>query len=133
MVACQILLFRKLRIQKKSRFRVPERAPLKIRLVPLLLDKVVHRAAGQEGFTNNYRVYFTGLVTGRREPRILVNGLPCQSAPVSHSVKADQPVLINCHGVLDDAVRLTVSIASGILWVTDSAGRVHQLLPGEGM
>ena len=82
---------------------------------------------------NNYHVYFTGLVTGKRQPRVLVNGLPCEPVSTEHSGKTDQPASINCHGVRNDELRLTVLIASGELLITDGDGRVHHLLPGEGM
>ncbi len=81
----------------------------------------------------DYDVYFTGLVTGRQEPRVLVNGLPCEPAAAQHSGKSGQPVPINCHGVRNDDLRLTLSTGSGKLLVTDRAGRVHHLLPGKGM
>lgn len=87
----------------------------------------------QEASTNGYLVYFTGLVTGMREARILVNGLPCEFAYVELDVKADQLVPINCHGVRDDDLRLAVSMLTEELLVTDAAGRVHHLSPGEGM
>ncbi len=86
-----------------------------------------------EDSANNYHVYFTGLVTGMREPQVLVNGLPCEPATAEHSWKSAQPVPVNCHGLHDDDLRLTVSIASGELLVTDRGGRVHRLLPGKGM
>ncbi len=89
--------------------------------------------ARYEDSANDYHVYFTGLVTGQREPRVLVNGLPCEPASAEHSGKSDQPVPINCHGIRNDELRLTVSIASGELLVTDPGGRIHHLLPGEGM
>lgn len=90
-------------------------------------------APPQEGSSNDYHVYFTGLVSGMHEARILVNGLPCESVFVEHNVKADQLVPINCHGVRDDELRLAVSILTEALLVTDPAGQVHHLSPGEGM
>ena len=90
-------------------------------------------ASGQAGSSNDYHVYFTGLVTGMHEARILVNGLPCESVQLEHDVKIDQPLPIHCHGVRDDELRLTVSIATATLFVTGPAGRVHHLSPGEGM
>ena len=89
--------------------------------------------ARHEDSTNKYHVYFTGLVTGKREPRILVNGLPCEPASAEYSGKSGQPIPIDCHGMRNDELSLTVSIVSGKLLVTDRRGRVHHLLPGEGM
>lgn len=87
----------------------------------------------QKGSPNDYLVYFTGLVTGMREARVLVNGLPCESVNVEPDAKVDQPVSIDCHGVRDDELRLAVLIITEELLVTDLAGRVHHLTPGEGM
>ena len=87
----------------------------------------------REDSANNDHVYFTGLVTGKRQPRVLVNGLPCEPVSAEHSAKSDQPASINCHGVRNDELTLTVSIVSGELLVTDGDGQVHHLLPGEAM
>ena len=86
-----------------------------------------------EDSANKDHVYYTGLITGKRQPLVLVNGLPCEPVSAEHSGKSVQPASINCHGVRNDELSLTVSIVSGELLVTDGDGRVHHLLPGEGM
>ena len=89
--------------------------------------------ARHEDSAKDYDVYFTALVTGRHEPRVLVNGLPCEPAAAENSGKSGQPVPIHCHGVRNDDLRLTLSTGSGKLLVKDRGGRVHHLLPGKGM
>lgn len=86
-----------------------------------------------ENHPQNYQVYFTGLVTGRRGVQILVNGLPCQFSSTQQSRKTGRPLVIDCPGVRNDALSLSLSERAGELSVTGAGRRVHQLLPGEGI
>lgn len=81
----------------------------------------------------HFRVYFTGLVTGMRDAQVLVNGLPCDIVFAEPDEKPQRPLPLHCHGVRDKGLTLTVSADTAELLVRESGGRVHRLLPGEGL
>ncbi|ASJ76237.1 hypothetical protein [Granulosicoccus antarcticus] len=88
-------------------------------------------AMAQGGTVDNYQVYFSGLVVGLRGAGVLVNDLPCQFESAAWKRTASEPLSLDCSGVKNEALVLTLLPRSGVLMVSDAGGRVHRLVPGE--